>query len=213
MLARFVAMPSVVHWDAAVGVLRFLKGTKEKGILLGGQKEQHNIVGYADSDWGSDPDDRISVSGGIVFLGASVLTWFSRKQVMVSLSTAEAESHALVDTAKDIIYVQRLAEELGGFVGCGQMGIPVICSDNQPAIDAIINGTGRTKHYDLRIKFLAQGIAREMFAVLKVSTEDNLADIFTKVLRKTRFGMLASVLVCDSESQSKSDGANFGRKI
>jgi hypothetical protein len=153
------------------------------------------------------------VSGGIVFLGASVMTWFSRKQVMVSLSTAEAESHALVDAAKEIIYVQRLAEELGEFVGNEQMGIPVLCSDNQPAIDAIVNGKGRTKHYDLRIKFLAQSIAREVFTILKVSTEDNLADIFTKVLRKVRFRMLAAALVCDSESRGESDSANFRCKI
>ena len=117
---------------------------------------------------------------------------------MISLSTAEAESHALVNAAKDMIYVRRMVESFLEFLGVDHVNTPVICSDNQPAMDAVVNGKGRTKHYDLRIKFLAQHIARETFKIAKVSTADNLADIFTKVLRKTRFSLMASALVTDS---------------
>jgi hypothetical protein len=103
LLTRFVSKPSVEHWNAAENVLLYLKGTKDRGILLGGKTNKRDINGYADSDWASDSDDIISVSGGVVFWGASILTWFSRKQSMISLSTAEAESHALLDVSKDII--------------------------------------------------------------------------------------------------------------
>jgi hypothetical protein len=88
----------------------------------------------------------------------------------------------------------------------------LICTDNQPAIDAVLNGKGRTKHYDLRIKYLAEGVARGWFGVGWVSTVDNIADIFTKALRTMRFRMLAAALVC-GESKSESDIANFKNDI
>jgi hypothetical protein len=114
---------------------------------------------------------------------------------MISLSISEAELHALVDVAKEVIHVQRLIPEVYDFLELGDVKMPMICTDNQPAIDAVVNGKGRTKHYDLRIKFLAEGIVREWFEIGWVSTADNLADIFTKVLRATRFRMLAAALV------------------
>jgi hypothetical protein len=208
LLSRFVSNPTMVHWKVAVNVLAYLKGTKGKGIVLGGREGNGKIVGYADSDWGTDTDDRISVSGGVVYWGSSILTWFSRKQSMISLSTAEAESHALVDVAKEIIHIQRLIQEVHNFLEIGDVQMPEICTDNQPAIDAVVNGKGRTKHYDLRIKYLAEGINREWFKIGWVSTEDNVADIFTKVLRTTRFRMFAAVLV-SGESDSFSNHANF----
>jgi hypothetical protein len=202
----------MVHWGVAVKVLAYLRSTKEKGILLGGKQKDGQIVGYADSDWGSDTDDRISVSGGVIFWGSSILTWFSRKQSMISLSTAEAETHALVDVAKEVVHIQRLVQEVYDFLDLGDIKMAMICTDNQPAIDAVLNGKGRTKHYDLRIKYLAETVAREWFEINWVSTADNLADIFTKALRTTRFRMLAAALVHE-ESESKSNRANFRNEI
>jgi hypothetical protein len=148
----------------------------------------------------------------VIFWGPSILSWFSRKQSMISLSTAEAESHALVDVAKGIVYIQRLVQEVHDFLEMEDVKIALICTDNQPAIDAVLNGKGRTKHYDLRIKYLAEGIARGWFEIGWVSTVDNIADIFTKALRTVRFRMLAAALV-RGESESRSDIANFRDKI
>jgi len=98
------------------------------------------------------------------------------------------------------------------FLDLGDIKMAMICTDNQPAIDAVLNGKGRTKHYDLRIKYLAEAVARERFEINWVSTADNLADIFTKALRTTRFRMLAAALVHE-ESESKSNRANFRNEI
>jgi hypothetical protein len=141
----------------------------------------------------------MSISGGIIYWGTNVVSWFSRKQTMVSLSTAEAESHAMVDVSKEIIYVQRIVGEVMKFFGREDLLIPLIYSDNQPAIDAVLNGKGRTKHYDLRLKYLAFGISNNLFEIEKVATIDNVADIFTKVLRATRFKMLASAIVTSGQ--------------
>jgi hypothetical protein len=192
-LARYVSKPCETHWRMALEVMAYLKGTKEYGVILGGAG--NSVVGYADSDWGTDVDDRMSVSGGIIFWGETILSWHSRKQKMISLSTAEAESHALVNVAKEIVYIQRLVEDVAMVVGLQTLTVPTIYSDNQPAMDAVINGKGRTKHYDLRIKYLAFGLSQGTFQIIKVATVDNLADIFTKVLRGRRFKMLASAMV------------------
>jgi hypothetical protein len=195
-LSKFVANPTEQHWKAAINLVGYLKKTTRKGLVLG--DATGNIVGYADSDWGNDVDDRMSVSGGIVYWGASVISWFSRKQSMVSLSTAEAESHAMVDVGKEIIYVQRMVKEMENFFGIQNTEVPILYTDNQPAIDSILHNKGRTKHYDLRIKFLSASIAGEVFRIRKVASVDNLADILTKILRNSRFRMLSDAIVLDA---------------
>jgi hypothetical protein len=175
-----------------------LKGSRTNGISLGNTLDS-SLCGYADSDWGSDVNDRISVSGGIIFWGSNVLSWFSRKQSMVCLSTAEAESHAMVDVGKEIVHVQRVVGDIVRFLGEPNMRMPRMYSDNQPALDAIINGKGRTKHYDLRVKYLAFGIASGLFDIEKVSSVDNIADMFTKALKAVRFGMLAGSIMTNGK--------------
>ena len=123
------------------------------------------------------------------------MAWHSRKQQMISLSTAEAESHAMVDIAKEMVFVKRMVSAMKRFCYLKVSGKPAIFTDNQPALDAIVNGKGRTKHYDLRIKYLALGIAAGNFEINKVSSRENIADIFTKALRTTRFRWLVRAVV------------------
>jgi hypothetical protein len=194
ILSKFVSKPQRQHWDAAVNLVGYLKKTPNVGVALG-KIGDGSLCGYADSDWGNDVEDRKSVSGGIVYWGSSVVSWRSKKQNMVSLSTAEAESHALVDVAKELVVVRRILTEIQKYCGVRVGEIPVIYTDNQPALDAVLHGKGRTKHYDLRIKYLAHGISEGLFEIEKVASKDNVADVFTKVLRATRFRWLVSAVV------------------
>jgi hypothetical protein len=148
VLSRFVSCSTSEHWNAAVEIVRYLKGMKNKGIVLG-RIGGLGVFGYADSDWAGDAIDRISISGGLVFWGASLISWFSRKQNMVRLSTAEAETHALVDLFKEVAYIRKLVKDVAEFFGGGELVTSVCYSDNQPAIDAVLGGRGRTKHYDI----------------------------------------------------------------
>jgi hypothetical protein len=197
VLSRFVSCSNQSHWDAAVDIIRYLKGTKTKGIILG-KLWNKEVTGYADSDWASDVNDRISISGGMVFWGDSLISWFSRKQNMVCLSTAEAETHALVDLVKEITYVRRLIKDIANIFQDKELVTSICYSDNQPAIDAILGGKGRTKYYDLRIKYLAAQIGHNEIAIEKISTADNLADALTKPLRTTRFRMLMAAIISNS---------------
>jgi hypothetical protein len=209
ILSRFLSKPNTAHWNAAVDVLLYLKGTSEKGIVLGGGGAVE-IQGFADSDWAANTDDRTSISGGVIFWGESPVMWLSRKQRMVCTSTAEAETHAVLEVAKEIICVSRFVGELLTFVtGLQNLETPTIFTDNQPALDSLIHGRGRTKHYDIRIKFLAKSIQEGVFKLLKVSTVDNLADVFTKPLRATRFHSLMEKMV---HLHGNSDGKSANQK-
>jgi hypothetical protein len=120
---------------------------------------------------------------------------------MVCTSTAEAETHAIMEVAKEIIWVSKVVQELSLFAkGFGVLGVPKLFTDNQPALDSLLHGKGRTKHYDIRIKFLAASVRDGSFELLKVATERNLADVFTKAVRKTRFKDLCSSIMIGGNS-------------
>ncbi|KAL5787301.1 hypothetical protein ACOSP7_004250 [Xanthoceras sorbifolium] len=101
-LSLFLASPTVVHWQACRRILHYLKGTLGLGPLF-------QLVGplvlesYADADWASCVDDRRSTSGCCVFLGPNLITWYSRKQKVVSKSSTEAEYRALSQAATEVL--------------------------------------------------------------------------------------------------------------
>ncbi|XP_022008132.1 secreted RxLR effector protein 161-like [Helianthus annuus] len=111
VLSQFVGDPRANHMEAAMRVLRYLKGTPGQGILLskGGGT---NLVGYTDSDWLGCPDTRRSRSGYLLFLGGSPVSWKSKKQTVVSRSSAEAKYRAMASTVSEILWLRWLMKEL-----------------------------------------------------------------------------------------------------
>ena len=192
LLTKFLSCPAEEHWVVAVNLLAYLGATSTKGILLGDVQlgARAGLVGYADADWANDKDDRKSVTGGAVFFGGNLITWFSRKQQMVSTSTAEAEIHAIMEVSNAVRVARGVLGEILREVFGEEVDMPVIYSDNQPGLDAVKAKRARTKHYDVKIKFIAQGIENGDFDLRKVATSVNVADVFTKALRATRFQAL-----------------------
>ncbi|KAK6145902.1 hypothetical protein DH2020_019771 [Rehmannia glutinosa] len=95
LISRFMQDPSKVHYAAAKRIFRYLQGTRKLGIRY--VKEKKKLIGYADSDWTGSLDDRKSTSGYIFCLGSKIISWSSKKQKIVSLSSAEAEYIAATD--------------------------------------------------------------------------------------------------------------------
>jgi hypothetical protein len=119
-LTKFVSKPGLEHWRAAVDLTRYLKGSRTNGISLGNTLDS-SLCGYADSDWGSDVNDRISVSGGINFWDPMFFLGFLASNPWC---TAEAESHAMVDVGKEIVHVQRVVGDIVHFLGEPSMSVP-----------------------------------------------------------------------------------------
>jgi hypothetical protein len=196
VLSKFMSCPGEKHWEVAVDLLAYLNATRTRGVMLGmtGNGLKQGLVGYADSDWANDADDRKSVSGGALFMKGGLVAWYSRKQQMVCTSTAEAEIHAVLEMLHTVRIAKAVLRDIQRSFGGKIVQVPVIYSDNQPGLDAIKSGRARTKHYDVKVKFIAEAVVRGDFELHKVATSCNVADVFTKALRGKRFRALAGRL-------------------
>ncbi|CAB1112367.1 unnamed protein product [Ectocarpus sp. CCAP 1310/34] len=141
-------------------------------------------MGYADADFVSKAADRRSVSGGIVTCGGGAVSWFSRTQMCVTLSTTEAEYVALGDVVKEIL------RQIWRFM-LPQVGMPriPIFEDNQGAIQLARNpiSNSNSKHIDVRHHFLRELVERKEISVIHVPSPYQRADFHTKSLSKDAF--------------------------
>ena len=145
MLGRFSSKPNRSHWTAVKWVLRYLKGTNDLGILYKGDS---GMQGYSDADWAGDTDDRKSTSGYMFLIAGGPVSWKSKKQSTVALSTAEAEYVALSTATQECMWMQKLLSELGN----PPDGPTTILEDNQSSIAMARNPQfhGRAKHINIK---------------------------------------------------------------
>ncbi len=182
-LSRFMENPSEEHWNYAKRILRYLKGTATYGILFDGRKP-FTIEGYTDADWGSDVNNkRRSTSGWIFTLCGGAITWKSKQQTSVALSSCEAEFVAMSEAVKELLWLTYLLEELK------QNQKITLWIDNQAAKFLAENEVvhSRSKHIDIRYWFVKDKIQHEVFNLSHVSSESNTADVFTKALPAPSF--------------------------
>ena len=112
-MAKFCFNPTKEHWTAVKRIIRYLKGTQNYGLLYK-KADSSTCIGFSDSHWAGDADDRKSTSGYIFQVGGTAISWKSRKQSCVALSTAEAEYIALSLAALEAIWLRQLNTDLQG---------------------------------------------------------------------------------------------------
>ena len=144
---------------------------------------QH-VVGYCDSDYAGDLDKRRSTTGYVFTLAKAPVSWKSTLQSTVALSKTEAEYMAITEAVKEAIWLQGLLDDLG----VGQKQVTVFC-DSHSAIHLAKNQVyhARTKHIDMRYHFLREIIKECGVLVQKIKTDDNSADMLTKVVTTIKF--------------------------
>ena len=149
------------------------------------------MVGYSDSDYASCKVDRKSTSGGCQLLGCSLVSWSSKKQNSVALSTAEASYISAGSCCDQLLWMKQTLLDYG----VNFKGTPLLC-DNQSAIKIANNPVqhSRTKHIDIRHHFLRDHVSKGDIKIDGVSTDDQLADIFNKPLDESRFCTLRNEL-------------------
>jgi hypothetical protein len=178
-LSQFLENPGDIHWEHVKRVFRYLAGTKTHVLTYG--NECHELVGYTDAD-GSSQEHRHAISGFAFLIDGAAVSWASRKQELVTLSTAEAEYVAATHAAKECIWLRRLIEPL---FGPPPTPVTLHC-DNQAAIHLATddNYHARTKHIDIRFHFIRQTISDGHVDIKFCPTQDMTADILTKALPK-----------------------------
>ena len=166
----------------------------------GSTAASHVVYGYSDSDWGSDSDDRRSVTGYVFLLGGGAVSWQARKQTTVALSSVEAEYMAATQSAKEAMWWRSTLQEMGVEL----TGPTVIHSDSQGSIALTKNPEhhARSKHIDIRHHFVREQVAVGTITVDYVPTEDMVADVLTKALPRDKHHKLISMMGVHSPSSA-----------
>lgn len=195
VISRFMHYPTKQHLGAAKRILRYVAGTINFGIWYT-KVSDFRLFGFTDSDWAGSIDDRKSTSGSAFSLGSGVVTWSSKKQETVALSSSEAEYAAATSAARQVLWLRKLLVDLH----IKQKEATEIFCDNRSAIAMTKNPAfhGRTKHIDVQHHFIRQLVANKMVELKFCGTNEQVADIFTKSLPQAKHQFFTAQLgVCD----------------
>ncbi|XP_071927547.1 uncharacterized mitochondrial protein AtMg00810-like isoform X1 [Coffea arabica] len=191
VVSQFLDTPRTSHWDAVIRILRYLKSAPGKGLLY--QNHGHtDIEGYSDADWAGSASDRRSTTGYCVFVGGNLVSWKSKKQTVVSRSSAESEYRAMAHTVCELVWLKSMLLELG-FEHKQPMNL--VC-DNQAAVHIASNPVfhERTKHIEVDCHFIREKLLDGVIKTSHVPSVDQLADVFTKSLGGSRVKYICNKL-------------------
>ncbi|PRQ53440.1 putative RNA-directed DNA polymerase [Rosa chinensis] len=184
IVSQFMHAPTLAHLHIVKRILRYLKGSVGRGILMKNNGDTH-IMGYTDADWAGNSLDRKSTTGFCTFVGGNLVTWKSKKQTVVARSSAEAEYRAMASTACELIWLKGLLSDLG-FPTSQPMSL--FC-DNQAAMHIASNPVfhERTKHIEVDCHYIRAQVQSKIIDTHYTRSHDQLADIFTKSLSTAQF--------------------------
>ncbi|KAK2989502.1 hypothetical protein RJ640_019601 [Escallonia rubra] len=172
------------HMNAVLRILRYLKSAPGRGLML--RKNNHlNIDGYTDADRAGSATDRRSTSGYFTFVGGNLVTWRSKKQKEVALSSAEAEFRGMAKGLCELLWLRRLPDEIGYSTN---PTMNLFC-DNKAAIEIAHSPVqhDRTKHIEVDRHFIKEKLEDQIVQFPFVKSEDQLADILTKAVSSKVF--------------------------
>jgi len=188
-VAQFSQDPGPEHWEAVKRIYRYLLGTKRLALTFRAGKQ--GLEGFTDAD-GASQEHRHAISGYAYILDGGAVSWASKKQELVTLSTTEAEYVAATHAAKEGVWLCRLVEEV-----FRPLAHPTpLHSDSQSAIALTKDGSyhARTKHIDIRYHFIRFVVDNGSLRLLYCPTEDMVANTLTKALPSVKVKRFAASL-------------------
>ena len=207
-LASNMLAPTTRHMQAAERVFRYVAGTLEVGLVFGARngsaftesrgrspQVQLEVCAFADADWANNKGDRKSISGWVAKINGDPVSWSSKKQRVVALSTCEAELYAEAAAIQEVLWLRGMLAELGLHVATGS----TVYGDNQSTIAVSKNGVKgeRTKHVDVKYHFITETIESGRVKLQWVQSSEQQADIFTKALPLPAFLKLRKDLMTE----------------
>jgi hypothetical protein len=194
MLSQFMVKPQESHWNATKAILMYLKGTLDYGIKYIDTSDVE-WTGYLDSDWVGYPYDQRTTTGYAFGIGSRIVSWSSKKQPIVSLSSTEVEYKALCAATCEVVWLRRLLQDVGEEKNKPTM----IKCDNQSSIKLANNPIyhARTKHVDAQFHFVREKLQSNEISLMYCNTCENTADIFTEPLGKIKFELFREMLVVE----------------
>jgi transposase InsO family protein len=185
VLSKYAATPGQAHWTALKRVYRYLRGTVNMCLTYRGNSEP-DLLAFVDADWASDINDRRSTTGFVFLISGGAVSWSSKKQTSVALSSTEAEYMAAAAATKEAIWLKTFLSELD-FSKTHPITLQI---DNQSAILLAKNAMfhERTKHIAIRYHFIREKLEEGEICVEYVPTNEQVADVLTKPLTREKHG-------------------------
>ena len=182
-LARFSNAPTIVHWDVAINVLRYLSGTRTWGILLG-HAASPAVAAYVDASHGTGTPDGKPVTGYVIQVHGGSVSWASHTQSLVCTSSTESEYRAMSECAKEVLWLSKILTRFD----VPHRPFPIM-GDNKGAMDAVANytHTKHTKHIELHLDFMKERRELGELAFHHIPGAQNRADVLTKALGSKMF--------------------------
>ena len=192
-LSEFLDCYQRSHWDAAIWIVHYLKGSRDLRLRLGGGTI--DLKGFTDSSWGDCLDGRRSSMGYCYTLGGGIVSWSAKKQKVVVTSSTEAEYIAALESCKEGLWLRTMLLLIPVPVVQIDDPTPLYC-DNNGAVCLALDPQfhSRSKHFDIRYHFIRQCVDEGKIGVERVSTTSNLADVFTKPLSVMPFARFRGLL-------------------
>ncbi|KAK2442743.1 putative mitochondrial protein [Trifolium repens] len=186
-ISRFMSKPLKSHFLAAKRILRYINDTVHYGVLFpySSNRETLELVGFSDADWCGDKIERKSTSGYLFKFQGAPVSWCSKKQSVIALSSCEAEYVAGSLASCQANWLQSLLSEMSIIED-----ITVVLNlDNKSAINLAKNpiSHGKSKHIETRFHFLRDQVSKGKLKLELCSSEDQQADILTKVVKRDQF--------------------------
>ncbi|KAJ0860826.1 putative RNA-directed DNA polymerase [Helianthus annuus] len=189
--SQFLQQPTTTHFQLVKRILRYVKGTLTHGLHFD-RPPNITLLGFSDADWARCIDTRRSTYGYCIYLGGNLVSWSEKKQPTVSQSSCESEYRAMANTAAEIIWLTNLLRELKAL----PPGRPTLLCDNKSALFLTQNPIShkRAKHIDIDYHFVRELVAAGHLHTKFISTDKQVADIFTKSLPKPLFERFRTML-------------------
>lgn len=183
-VSRFNNCPKLIHWVAVKRIFRYLKGTVNLKLEFN-KRGNIGLETFSDADWANELSDRHSISGVSIMCMGGLISWQSKKQRTVALSTVEAEYMALSSALQEVLWFRTLFKELEPIVKVKPF---VLYCDNQGTIQLAKNDivTQKTKHIDVRHHFVKEKILNKEIVLEYLPTDKMISDILTKSLPKNK---------------------------
>lgn len=183
-LSKYIQEPTDQHIESAKHVFWYLRYSTDYKLHYNGAG-QSSLIGYSDSDWGENKDNRRSTTGFVFLMADGPVTWALWMQKTVARSSTEAEYMALSEACSEITWLTSLQRE----IDYGQTSPVPLVSDNQGGIFLAVNPAHdrRLKHVDIRYHFIREYVTSNLVNIVYISTDNMIANILTKPLERVKF--------------------------
>jgi hypothetical protein len=189
-MSQHMVTPNKEHYSAGMHLLWYLNGTKAMVLEFNGSSNQ-GIVAYSDSDWASNITDQKSVTSNFVTLGQGPISWLSRKQKTIALSSTKAEYMAISDCLQQLVWMSQLLCEVGF-----DISTPLLYGDNIGSLFWATNEVQEkhSKHIDIWYHYIWDLIEKKQVDLDWIDRSMNPANILTKNLEKVKFHLFCPML-------------------